>query len=81
MEAADEKTSRVVKEKLGWLSADPYPGRGRGDKEKLPVDGVEQYRMHISRTWTAFYTIREKRQEVRVHEIVDIGAAHKRYGY
>ncbi|ERH14087.1 MAG: hypothetical protein J07HB67_00049, partial [halophilic archaeon J07HB67] len=39
LDAADEKTTRVCKEKLGYLAESPYPGRGRGDTEKLHIDG------------------------------------------
>ncbi len=80
--AADEKTGRICKENLGYLADNPYPGRGRGDKEKLPIDGRrDRYRMHISRTYTAIYTILEDQKEVRVLEIVPIDEAHKRYGF
>jgi hypothetical protein len=75
--AADEKTERIVRDHLGYLAEDPYSGSGRGNKERLPIGGTEQYRMHISQTWTAFYDI----YEVGVLEIVTIDEAHKRYGY
>lgn len=79
---ADEKTTRICKEKLGYLADNPYPGRGRGDKEKLPIDAKrDRYRMHISRTYTALYTVLEDDAEVRVLEIVPIDEAHKRYGF
>jgi len=82
LDAADEKTERVSKENLGYLTDNPYPGRGRGDKEKLPIDGRrDRYRMHISRTYTAIYTVLEEENEVRVLEIVPIDEAHKRYGF
>lgn len=82
LEAADEKTERICKEKLGYLSENPYPGRGRGDKEKLPIDGRrDRYRIHISRTYTGIYTVLENEKEVRVLEIVPIDEAHKRYGF
>lgn len=82
LDVADEKTERVCKEKLKYLPEGPYPGRGRGDKEKLPIDGRrDRYRMHISRTYTAIYTILEDESEVRVLEIVPIDDAHKRYGF
>lgn len=82
LDVADEKTERVCKEKLKYLPESPYPGRGRGDKEKLPIDGRrDRYRMHISRTYTAIYTILEDESEVRVLEIVPIDDAHKRYGF
>ncbi|MFQ3318019.1 MAG: mRNA-degrading endonuclease RelE of RelBE toxin-antitoxin system [Natronomonas sp.] len=81
LDAADEKTERIVRDTLGYLEDNPHPGEGRGDKEKLPVDGEERYRMHIGRTWTAFYDIYEDDGEVGVLEIVDIDEAHKRYGF
>ncbi|MFB6309194.1 MAG: type II toxin-antitoxin system RelE/ParE family toxin [Haloarculaceae archaeon] len=79
---ADEKTRRICKEKLGYLTENPYPGRGRGDKEKLPIDGNrDRFRLHISRTYTAIYTVLESESEVRVLEILPIDDAHKRYGF
>jgi mRNA-degrading endonuclease RelE of RelBE toxin-antitoxin system len=80
---ADEKTERIVKEHLRSLGEEPHPrpGAGRGDREQLPVDGREMYRMHISRSYTALYTIEENSQEVRVREILPIDEAHRRYGY
>ena len=82
LDIADDKTKRICKEKLGLLGEDPYPGGGRGDKEQLPIDGErDRFRLHISRTWTAFYTIIEDDKEVRVLEIVSIDEAHKRYGF
>lgn len=82
LSAADEKTERICKENLGCLVENPYPGRGRGDKEKLPIDANrDRFRMHISRTYTAIYTVLEDEREVRVLEIVPIDEAHKRYGF
>ena len=79
---ADEKTDRIVRDHLEQLADDPYPrpGAGSGDREQLPVDGREMYRLHISRTYTAFYTIHDDTREVRVREILPIDEAHKRYG-
>lgn len=37
--------------------------------------------MHVSRTYTAFYTIDDGESTVRVREILPIGEAHKRYGH
>jgi len=37
--------------------------------------------MHISRTYTALYTIDDSDTVVRVREILPIDDAHKRYGY
>lgn len=79
--ALDEKSQRIVKDNLGKLAENPYPGSGRGDKEKLIVDGEELFRLHIGRTHTAFYVILEEEHQVRVIEITDIEDAHKRYGY
>lgn len=82
LSVADDKTSRICKDHLGNLADNPYPGRGQGDKEKLPIDGHrDRYRMHISRTYTAFYTILEDEREVLVLEIVPIDEAHKRYEF
>ena len=82
LDVVDEKTERICKEKLGYLAANPYPGRGRGDKEKLPIDGRrDRFRMHVSRSYTAIYTVLEDKKEVRVLEIVPIDEAHKRYGF
>lgn len=79
---ADEKTERIVRDNIGSLADDPYPrpDSGRGDREKLPVDGREMYRLHIGRSFTAFYTVHEDASEVRVREILPIDEAHKRYG-
>lgn len=79
----DQKSTRIVKENLQKLADDPYPrpGSGSGDKEKIVVDGEEVYRLHIGRTHTAFYTILDDEEEVRVIEILDIDDAHKRYGF
>jgi len=79
--ALDEKSQRIVKGNLQKLADDPYPGGGKGDKERLIVDGEEIYRLHIGRTHTAFYDILEDDSEVRVVELLDIDDAHKRYGW
>ena len=82
LDVADEKTERICKESLGYLAESPYPGCGRGDKEKLPIDGRrDRYRMHISRTYTAIYTVLEDENEVRVLDTVPIDEASKRYGF
>lgn len=75
----DAKSERIVTENLRYLENSPFPGRGRGDKERLTVVGEEIYRMHIGRTHTAFYVIVEGRDEVRVLDIMTIDEAHKRY--
>ncbi|WP_135662746.1 type II toxin-antitoxin system RelE family toxin [Halorhabdus rudnickae] len=81
--ALDEKSKRIVKKNLRKLADDPYPrpGSGSGDMEKLVVDGEELYRLHIGRTHTAFYVVREDEREVRVVDITTIDDAHNRYGF
>lgn len=81
LEQLDDKSHRIVRENLEVLEESPYPGDGAGDKEKLPVEGEERYRMHIGRTWTVFYSILEDENEVRVSELLPIDDAHKKYGY
>lgn len=81
LEGLDEKSRRIVRENLKKLGDNPYPGRGKGDKERLVVDGDKRYRIHISRRYTAFYDVYEEKKEVRVSEILPIDEAHKRYGY
>ncbi len=50
-----EKSGRIVMEQLKTLQEDPYPDNG-SDKERL--HGREDtYRLHTSRTFTAFYCI------------------------
>ena len=77
----DAKRRRICKKNLEKLEGNPYPGRGSGDKEKIIVKGKERYRLHIGRTFTAFYIIDEKQKIVRVVEILPINQAHKKYGY
>lgn len=82
LNAMDEKSRRIVRDNLLKLADDPYPrpGAGSGDRESITFDGIEGYRMHISRTWTALYTIEEDSNQVLIHVITDIDDAHKRYG-
>lgn len=77
----DDKSTRIIKDNLKKLGENPYPGSGKGDKEKLPVDGEELYRLHIGRTHTAFYDILEEQDRVNVVEILPIDEAHDRYGF
>lgn len=81
LENLDDKSSRIIKNNLDKLKENPYPGKGTGDKEKLPIKGEERYRIHIGRTWTAFYSILKEQEQVRVSEILPIEEAHKKYGY
>lgn len=76
----DAKSKSICKKNLSKL-ASPYPGRGLGDKERLVIAGKDRYRLHIGRTYTAFYTINEENKLVRVVEILPIKAAHKKYGF
>lgn len=76
----DKKSNRIVKENLSQLEH-PYPGRGHGDKERLPIEGEKLYRLHIGRTWTVFYDIDESEEVVRVLDILPIDEAHEKYGY
>jgi mRNA-degrading endonuclease RelE of RelBE toxin-antitoxin system len=77
----DEKTSSIILKNIKKLKENPYPGRGSGDKERLPVKGKLRYRMHIGRTWTIFYSILEEEKQVRISELLPIDEAHKKYGY
>lgn len=83
LDDADEKTARIVRDNLSKLAEEPYPrpGAGQGDREKLPVDGDVMYRLHISRSYTALYTIHDAENKIRVREILPIDEAHKRYGF
>lgn len=81
LQILDDKSRRICKDNLKKLAKGPYPGRGQGDKERLFVRGEELYRMHISRSYTAFYVILEKEKLVRVLELLPIEDAHKKYGY
>lgn len=78
--ALPEKSQRIVKENLKKLGENPYPGIGRGDKEKLTRKGEVLYRMHIGRTFSAFYRIYDKEKEVRILKVMTIERAHKEYG-
>jgi mRNA-degrading endonuclease RelE of RelBE toxin-antitoxin system len=77
----DDKSRRIVRARLAALMDDPYPGTG-GDREliKSPKGRPDEkvYRIHIGRSFTAFYQIKEK--TVYVTEILTIEQAHKKYG-
>ncbi|MFH1773586.1 MAG: type II toxin-antitoxin system RelE/ParE family toxin [Methanobacteriota archaeon] len=74
------KSQRIVKDNLRKLEENPYPGIGQGDKEKLVHRGDSLYRMHIARSFTAFYRIYDKEKEVRILKVMTIEQAHKEYG-
>lgn len=79
LDQLDEKSAQVVRENLQKLSR-PYPGRGIGDKEKITWRGDEVYRLHVGRTWTAFYDVHEDEKVVKVLDVMPIDQAHKEYG-
>ncbi|MFC7082271.1 type II toxin-antitoxin system RelE family toxin [Halorussus caseinilyticus] len=76
----DEKSQRICFETLDDLEENPYPGRGQGDKKKLKAQDEEIYRIHVGRSYTAFYLILEDEKKVRVTDLMDIDKAHKEYG-
>ena len=76
-----DKTRRIIKTALNRLEEDPFPG-SKGDKEKLVLrGGMIIYRLHISRSYTAFYEINKEEKLIIVQEILPIKQAHKKYGY
>jgi mRNA-degrading endonuclease RelE of RelBE toxin-antitoxin system len=76
-----DKTRRIIKTALDRLEQEPYPGT-HGDKEKIVLKGgVVIYRLHISRSYTAYYDIDKEEKLVKVQEILSIEQAHKKYGY
>ncbi len=75
-----EKSRRIIKNALCGPGENPVPGSG-GDKKKLVLRaGREIFRLHIAHTYTAFYSIDLENKIVRVHEILPIEQAHKKYG-
>jgi mRNA-degrading endonuclease RelE of RelBE toxin-antitoxin system len=80
VDSLPEKSRLIVKDNLKKLKKNPYPGRGEGDKERLTHRGETLYRMHIGRTFTAFYRIYDEEQVVRVLKVMTIKEAHKMYG-
>ncbi len=80
VDALPPKSRRIVKDNLQKLAENPYPGAGRGDKEKLIRRGESLYRIHIARSFTAFYRIYDKEGEVRILKVMTIEQAHKEYG-
>lgn len=79
LDPLDAKSERIVRENLAKLSS-PYPGEGRGDKERIKWRGEDVYRLHIGRTWTAFYDIYDGENVVRILRVMPIDDAHKEYG-
>jgi len=79
IEQLPNKSQRVVKEKLKTLRDTPYPGKD-GDKERLNLSGYILYRIHIARSYTAFYLIDETSETITILDIMTIEKAHKKYG-
>jgi len=74
-----EKSRRILRQHLLTLGESPHPGR-RGDKKKLNLPGYDLYRLHIGRSFTAFYRIYEQERTVRILALMTIDEAHKLYG-
>jgi mRNA interferase RelE/StbE len=73
------KSQKVVIEKCKTLADDPFPGQG--DKEIIRREGHENiYRLHISRSYTAFYKVHKGEKRVLILDITTIEQAHKIYG-
>ncbi len=77
--ALPSKSQRIVIEKCKTLAGDPLPGQG--DKEIIQrKDHEDIYRLHISRSYTAFYKIDKNEKKVKILDITTIEQAHKIYG-
>ena len=73
------KSQRIVIEKCKALADDPFPVQG--DKEMIRRKGHKDiYRLHISRSYTAFYMICKDEKMVKILDITTIEQAHKIYG-
>jgi mRNA-degrading endonuclease RelE of RelBE toxin-antitoxin system len=79
LQRLDEKSKRILTDTLSKLE-EPYPGRGKGDKEQITWKGQSVYRLHIGRSWTAFYDIDEDEEVVTVRDVLPIDDAHEQYG-
>ena len=74
-----QKSQRIVIEKCKALADDPFPGKG--DREMIQRrDHKEIYRLHISRSYTAFYKIYKDEKIVKILDVMTIERAHKVYG-
>jgi mRNA-degrading endonuclease RelE of RelBE toxin-antitoxin system len=75
-----KKSQNIVKSKLRVLENDPFPGKG-GDKELLrSPKHKDLYRLHIARSYTAFYRIFPEERAVKILWLCPIEQAHKLYG-
>ena len=73
----DDKSKKIIKTHLLTLEHDPFPGK-EGAKELLSLrQDVKIFRLHIGRSFTAYYEIEGK--VVFVNEILTIEQAHKKY--
>jgi mRNA-degrading endonuclease RelE of RelBE toxin-antitoxin system len=80
IDSLPEKDQRIVTTTLDRLAGNPLPGKG-GDKERLDLPGgIITYRIHIGRSYTAFYTIDKEAKLVQIHFVMTIEQAHKKYG-
>jgi mRNA interferase RelE/StbE len=74
-----KKSNDIAKTKLRILESDPFPGKG-GDKELFRSSKHEDvYRLHISRSYTAFYRVSQDEKIVRILWLGTIEQAHKKY--
>lgn len=78
LNALPEKSQRSITAKLAVLQTDPYPG-SEGDPERLNTDGMEVFRLHIGRSFTALYPHTD-RNRVEITHLMTVEQAHKRYG-
>jgi len=77
--ALPQKSQRIVIEKCKTLACNPFPGQG--DKEIIRRKGHKDInRLHISRSYTAFYRIYKDEKMVKILDITTIEQAHKIYG-
>ena len=75
-----EQLPEIVLEKCKTLAYDPFPGK-HGDKELIQRKGHEDiYRLHIGRSYTAFYKIYKDEKIAKILEVTTIEQAHKLYG-
>ena len=72
-----EKSQRIIRELCHALAEDPFPGQG-SDKELLHLE-FRLYRLHVGRSFTVSYQIREEEGQIRILDIVTIEKAHKLY--
>jgi len=79
LNALPDKSQRIAREHLAILKTDPYPGRGK-DKERLNTEGMEVFRLHIGRSYTALYLIHSDKSMVEITHLMITEQAHKRYG-